>query len=147
MKKKSAIVGEEILRIVAASYLMALKDVVAKLESPPDALKDYFPLALLLHGGYLETNISDSSAPAPGLMRENAQAEASALWKWHTEERERESRLDRLDVSITAKGMLKLEELDRIEEARRVKRWDYSVTAGAAILSAILSAMLARLLT
>jgi hypothetical protein len=143
MKKKSAIVGEEILRIVAASYLMALKDVVAKLESPPNTLKDYFPLALLLHGGYLETNGSGSSAPAPGLSAENAQAEASFLWLWHTEDRERERRLDRLEVSVTAKGLLKLEELDRIEEARRVKRWDYFVTAGAAILGAVLAGLLA----
>lgn len=141
---KSTLVGESLLRMVAENYQITLAELYAKMPPSKGEPKDFYPLALLNHAGFIEFSVTQTGSE--GLNREGcvgrtAYYGAGLLAAWCLKDEHADWRTH-VQVSLTAKGLLKLEELANREEARQVKRTDYFITATVAISAAMLAALL-----
>lgn len=129
-------VGESLLRAVADKFEITLADLYATMPPSSDNPLSFYPLALLNHAGLIEFNLehtNNNGVQRYGIVGNTVNECASLLAEWCLTENEHRLLFK---ACLTAKGLLKLEELAQREEARKVKRTDYFVTAAVAVIAA-----------
>jgi hypothetical protein len=146
---------EALLKLVAERGELDAQSLLAHVPRPNATYLDFFPLATLLHAGYIATDsvTENREQKIQGKLGVTTQDTAIFLCQLTLKPGEsfeingcpRDSaRGLPLNVFITAEGYVRLDELQERAAERRRKRRDYLVTALVAIAAAVLSSVLAH---
>ncbi len=139
----SSMLNEVLLREIAQRGEIGGAELVQKVDRKIGDHTDFYSLAAMVHSGYIGANTADNSR-----FGDDVQETAVMLRQLSTprgqsfqfEDLTREGWSDfPITFFITGDGVLKLEQLDEKNAAKLQKRKDYAVSAGVAILAAVLS--------
>lgn len=122
---------ERLLRELGTANPATLEQAFAMLPRERGNCLDYLPLAALAQGGYVEISISQNDEDIDKVFDWS-----SALCLFAEEDTSAVGPC----IALTAKGMLKIEELDSKEEARQVRRKGYFINLMVALIAGIAGA-------
>lgn len=134
---------QQLLQAVSEKREVSLAELLKLVPAETETHLDFYPVAVLIHAGYLQTDTTTSS----GSLDEKNFPDKRGRLGFDT----RETALLLFDVSkdsewanvarifLTADGNLKLEEIQEREAARLEKRMDYRVSLLIAVLAALIS--------
>lgn len=129
--KPLAFKEERLLRELGEANPATLALAFAKLPRKHGNCLDFLPLAALAQGGYVEISISKNGEDILSVFDWSA-----ALCLFEQES----SVANEPSIALTAKGMLKIEELDSKQEAKRVRRIAYLINFMVALIGGVVGA-------
>lgn len=128
---KRAFKEERLLRYLSTASPATLEEAFARLPREHGNCLDYLPLATLAQEGYVEISISRNKEDIDKVFDWS-----SALCLFAEEDTSAVGPC----IALTAKGMLKIEELDSKDEARQVRRIGYFINLVVALIAGIAGA-------
>jgi len=134
---------QHLLQAVSEKHEVSLAELLQLVPADKNTHLDFYPLAVLLHAGYLQTDTTTSLGSLDeknfpdkrGRLGFDTRETALLLFdvskdsKWATEVR----------VFLTASGNLKLEEIQERQAAIQAKQTDYRMSLLIAVLAALIS--------
>jgi hypothetical protein len=143
-------IHQHLLQVVSVKHEIVLSELLTLVPANTKTHLDFYPLAVLLHAGYLQSDTTTSSGALDeknfpdkrGRLGFDTRETALLLFdvskdsKWATEVR----------VFLTASGNLKLEEIQERQAALRAKQTDYRMSLLIAVLAALISSSAGYLL-
>jgi hypothetical protein len=156
MRMTQKLMAEPLLKLLAAEGEMKAQDFLTHVKRNRGDYLDFYPIAALLHAGYITTDSVTSTGRGQevvGKLGGNLQDTAVFLCQLMLPPDEsfqingclRDSAHNfPVQMFMTAEGYLRLDELEKRRIERKRKRIDYIVSLAIAVLVALLSSYLAH---